>query len=170
MIKKPFLLGTLIFLISGALIGCSTKDDLNSAQNQKIEISAEDQLSAEATVTIQKEVFNLVNKHRKSIGKSLLIWDANVANMAQAHSKYQADQNRVSHDGWDQRSKKLFNDFNATKVAENCCSNTTAANAVKMWLKSTEHKAHIEGDYKFTGVGAVKDGSQYYFTQIFYKK
>ncbi len=169
MIKKSFLLGTLIFLISGALIGCSTKDDLNLAQNQTTKISAEDQLSAEATVTIQKEVFNLVNAHRKSIGKSLLKWDAEIAKMAQTHSKYQADQNRVSHDGWDQRSKTIFDNFNATQVGENCCSNSNAANAVAKWLTSSDHKANIEGDYKFTGVGAVKDGTTYYFTQIFYK-
>ena len=56
-----------------------------------------------------------------------------------------------------------------TTFGENVAvGNMTAQSAVDGWLKSTEHRQNIEGNFRFTGIGVARNQqNQLYFTQIF---
>ncbi len=124
---------------------------------------------------IEKEVFDLVNFHRKRFGLELLVNKDFIVEQAREHSADMAWRKmRFGHDGSAERVKVISTYLKETTAAgENvlfCTKGYTqpAASAVEAWMKSPGHRANILGDYDMTGVGVERsaDGS-YYFTQIF---
>ena len=59
---------------------------------------------SEAVVSIERQVFDLINKKRAAIGLVPLTWNDDLAAVARAHSQDMADQNFFSHRGSDGRT------------------------------------------------------------------
>ena len=126
---------------------------------------------------IEKQAFDLVNKHRKSMGLPALINKDFIVEQARQHSRDMASRKvSFSHDGAAERLdiiSKSMKEMNAG--GENvfyCTGNydNLAGTALEGWLKSRGHRENIEGDYNLSGMGvAIAPNGDYYFTQIFVK-
>ena len=134
--------------------------------------SCSDNTSNEIDSTITEEVHKLINEHRISIGKSTLVFDNQVADIAIEHTEYMISKNKISHDNFDARFAQVRTLVNAMNFAKNVASKQNSAQEVIAgWLNSAGHRANIEGDYTHTGIGVLKNASgNYYFTQLFYSK
>ncbi len=80
-----------------------------------------------------------------------------------------------SHQGFKQRVKVISRMIPYHSAAENVAYNQGYGDpdreAVQGWLKSTEHRINIEGQYDLTGIGIAKNAvGEYYFTQIFIRR
>lgn len=131
------------------------------------------QISAESEAEIVAEIATLVNNHRQSIGLGTLTVEPIISKISKEHSKNMA-KNKVafSHDGFEDRAKLIMKDFGGNSFAENIAYGQLSAKEVTNgWLNSKGHKANIEGNYNYIGIGIYpnKDGV-IYFTQIFVKK
>jgi len=125
---------------------------------------------------LEQEVYRLVNQHRSIEGFSRLRWSEEIAKECRIHSRNMASAKiRLSHDGFNARMMRVKKKIDFLRGAENVAFNEgvkdPAREAVNTWLKSSGHRANIEGGYDLTGVGVAKSKEgRYYFTQIFIKK
>ncbi len=81
-----------------------------------------------------------------------------------------------SHTGFTGRAQAARSVISHQGISENIAFNNfdryrTAAVAVEGWIRSSGHRANIEGRYDVTGIGIARstDGT-YYFTQIFVRR
>ncbi len=126
---------------------------------------------------IEKQAFDLVNKHRKSIGLPALVNKEYISAQARLHSIDMASGKvGFGHDGAEERLKIISKSMKEMQGgAENVfyCTgnyNNLAGAALEGWLKSKGHRENIEGDYNLSGMGvAIAPNGDYYFTQIFVK-
>ncbi|WOD45146.1 CAP domain-containing protein [Hwangdonia lutea] len=149
----------LYFAVLSCTVSCSKND------------SAEDIEKREA-LTIKENIFQLVNAHRAVIGKEPLATNYLASQLAEEHTRYMITQNDISHDNFDDRADRLFDEENAKSVGENVAAKQRSAKDVmEAWLNSTGHRENIEGDFTHIGISAVKnDVGQYYYTQLFLKQ
>ncbi|MCQ2416242.1 MAG: CAP domain-containing protein [Oscillospiraceae bacterium] len=115
--------------------------------------------------------FYITNGLRKLNGKSMLQWDAALAEAALAHSKDMASTDTMSHTGSDgtsavQRLKRAGAVFSS--YGENVCAgDSTAFDAMDLWYNSGGHRSNIlsmEYEYNSIGVGfAYTAKSVYHF-------
>lgn len=133
---------------------------------------SENDIEKQEVLSVVEEILELVNTHRTGIGKESLSMNTLATDLANEHTFYMIDQNDISHDDFDQRSSKLFEEENATRTGENVAFGQQSAKAVmEAWLNSSGHRENIEGDFTHIGIGVIKNNSGvYYFTQIFLKK
>lgn len=125
------------------------------------------------TATLEREAFELVNRHRRARGLPPLVLDPRISREARRHSEAMAAHaTPVGHDGFDDRVAALRRDMSFRRSAENVALNRgyrqPATMALRGWLDSPGHRRNIEGSYAVTGVGvaATREG-EIYFTQIF---
>ena len=121
-----------------------------------------------------KEILDVVNNHRISVGLQKLEFNQVLWEKAKQHSSNMAS-GVVSfgHDGFYDRVEIIKEELEgAGSSAENVAYGvSTAQTVLNLWLNSSGHKTNIEGDYNLSAVSAVKNESgTWYFTQIFYKK
>jgi uncharacterized protein YkwD len=129
-------------------------------------------LANETDWTVANEILLLVNKHRTAIGLDELAMDRTMASaLAVDHTFYMIDQDRISHDHFQDRRAALKNN-GAKIVAENVAAGyENAEGVVNAWLNSPAHRSIIEGPYSHAGFGVLQDQrGRYYFTQLFYQK
>ncbi len=124
---------------------------------------------------LEREAFDLINAHRRSIGASQLVWNDAIAAVARAHSQNMADGNvAFGHDGFNERFSALQATMTVRGIAENVAMNdypSPAPTAVAGWIQSPGHKTNLETPtytQSAIGVATSEDGSSY-FTQIFVK-
>jgi uncharacterized protein YkwD len=123
---------------------------------------------------IEQETFSLVNRYRASAELPALLWDAEIARVARAHSRDMA-LGRVDfgHAGFSERIGRLRDGMPGLRGAgENVLmtddSSDLAHQAVAHWLQSPPHLHNIRGNYNRTGIGMwVSPQGGIYFTQIF---
>ena len=131
------------------------------------------QLTKESEAKIVEEIVVLVNKHRAEIGLDTLTIVPLVCEISKEHSKNMA-KGKVgfSHDGFENRAKRIIKEFGGSGFAENIAfGQPTAQQVTEGWLKSPGHKANIEGDFNYVGIGLYTDKKgTIYYTQIFVKK
>ncbi|WP_299550756.1 CAP domain-containing protein [Seonamhaeicola sp.] len=149
----------LCFMVIVANISCSKDDPLDTVEN------------AEAK-SMANEILQLVNAHRKSIGKQALSFNTLANALAHEHTLYMIGQRDISHDDFDERADRLFDEENASQVGENVAYGQPSAQVVmNAWLNSPGHRRNIEGDFTHIGIAVIQDESgTYYFTQLFLKK
>jgi uncharacterized protein YkwD len=119
-------------------------------------------------------IFHLVNKYRKSRGKTELKWSTVVAAECRKHSNNIArDIMPAGHDGLLLRLQNIGTKISFTTSAENFISNcSTPEAAFKAWLGNAGYRQNSEGLYNLTGIG-FSEGNQekkHYsnvYTQIF---
>ena len=125
---------------------------------------------------LEQEVYRLVNQHRSKERFSELRWSEEIAKECRIHSRNMASAKiKLSHEGFNARMMRIKKKIDFLRGAENVAFNERvkdpAREAVETWLKSSGHRANIEGGYDLTGVGVAKNKEgRYYFTQIFIKK
>lgn len=112
----------------------------------------------------------IMNDYRESLGCPRLIWDAELAGVAQDHSEDMNQNNYLSHENLQGKTpfdRMQDNDIEFTAAAENIALNSQGAQAVfDAWMESSGHKANIENCvYTHHGVGL--EGS--YWTHMFMK-
>jgi len=124
-------------------------------------------------LAMEREIANLVNVHRESLGLDVLEFTEAINQVARQHS-FDMASGRVDfgHDGFSLRTSAITKLMGGMAFAENVAyGHTKAENAVNSWLNSSGHKKNIEGNYSHTGVGIAKNQhGTLYFTQIFVKK
>lgn len=125
--------------------------------------------------TIEREAFDLINTHRRSIGAPVLTWNDTIAVHARQHSQNIANGSAsFGHEGFSDRFSALQKSMTVRGIAENVAMNdypNPAQTAVTGWINSPGHKTNLENSsYTQSGLGVAKssDGT-YYFTQIFIK-
>lgn len=122
----------------------------------------------------EKEIFDLVNKHRSARGKNTLKWHDHAITESQDHSQDMAAfRVPFGHLGSSNRYARIKakDPDPISRTGENVARNSNATRAFQAWLMSYGHRKNIEGDYTHTGIGAVKSSNgSWYFTQIFIKK
>jgi uncharacterized protein YkwD len=127
--------------------------------------------SSDPYMAMENEVLQLVNQHRTDMGLQPLQMDTLITTAALQHSVDMANGTvPFGHDGFDERTGGIMSKIKPSNAAaENVAlGDTSAAEAVDLWLHSPGHKKNIEGNYNLTGIGIVKSPSgDLYFTQIF---
>jgi len=125
------------------------------------------------TAALERAVFALVNRHRRSLGLRPLADDSAITRQARLHSAAMAGgKTPLGHSGFDDRVTTLRRVLAARRTAENVAFNQghrdPAEVAVRGWLASPGHRENIEGPYELTGVGVASNAKgEVYFTQIF---
>ncbi|MDD7884788.1 CAP domain-containing protein [Flavivirga sp. 57AJ16] len=149
--KAWLLLACLVVLICN--VSCSSDDN-----------------SSEVSVT--SEILRLVNEHRASIGKQELVLNTLATKLADEHTFFMIDQQKIGHENFDQRADRLFDEENAKGIGENVAAKQKSAQDVMAaWLDSKGHRENIEGDFTHIGISAIKNkDGHYYYTQLFLKK
>jgi len=124
---------------------------------------------------VEREVFEMVNQHRVSIGLNALERNETIAGECRTHSRNMASGSvPIGHDGFDQRAVNIRNTIPYTLIGENVAysnvgsgGSSPASLVLNEWLNNSQHRGNIEGNYNLTGVGVARDGNKYYITQIF---
>lgn len=118
---------------------------------------------------MEKELFDLVNDYRASIGSTKLQSSLSSYTHAEEHNKYMISQSKLSHDNFESRASKIASEINAVGVGENVARYySTAKLTLDGWLESTTHKEAIEGEYTHTTLSITLDkNGRPYCTQIF---
>ncbi|MEW5846478.1 MAG: CAP domain-containing protein [Bacteroidota bacterium] len=123
-------------------------------------------------VSMEKEILKMINEHRKSIGKSELVFNDFARKEAYVHSQNMASGKvPFSHKGFDERFNRLSGFLEITTGAENIANGPlNAKHIVSGWLVSPPHRKNIEDDFNLTGIGIAKaPNGTYFYTQIFLK-
>lgn len=123
-------------------------------------------------------IYAEVNDIRQSSGLQPLRWNGNVANVARQHSQNMANNNFFSHadpQGNTALERLLNAGVRFNLVAENLALNDYApdpvAIAIKGWLDSPGHRQNmLRVEVTDTGVGVVRQGEEYFFTQLFIRR
>jgi uncharacterized protein YkwD len=125
------------------------------------------------SAALEREVADLVNRHRRGRGLTPLTLDARISEQARLHSVAMATgRTPFGHRGFDDRVRVLKQAMSFRRSAENVGYNQgfddPAAAAVRGWLGSPGHLENIEGPYDLTGVGMARNAAgEVYFTQMF---
>jgi uncharacterized protein YkwD len=134
----------------------------------------------DTTCFIESEIFRLTNIRRKSENRPALIFDAQYGYVARDWSIKQANQKKISHEGfpggrtsiYEQAFGKLETSYvageNVASVTNpNLTAQQVAAAIVNNWWNSPGHKKNILGDFSLLGIGISKVGNSFYATQLF---
>jgi hypothetical protein len=122
---------------------------------------------------LERQVHELVNNHRAQMGLEPLSYSEDIAAVARRHSRDMArGYVGMGHEGAESRGSALARVITFTQFAENIGANnhsasSTARTAVAGWLNSPGHRANLEGKFDLTGIGIVRSGETFFFTQIF---
>ena len=127
---------------------------------------------APSATAYDDEILQLINDHRRSIGKPALAKSQVIWEQANGHSRNMAaGAVPFGHDGFDARIAAIRAALGSGgSAAENVAVGySSAAAVVNGWLGSAGHRANIEGNATRTGVSAVRSaGGVWYYTQVFY--
>ena len=120
------------------------------------------------------DIIDLVNQCRKSRGLAPLKVLPMASIEAANHSLDMAMKKvPFGHDGFKQRAIVLADQLHGSSATgENVAyGKMTAKEVVAAWLRSAAHRANLEGDFTYTGVGVAKDNrGVVYYTELFVKK
>lgn len=138
----------------------SQKKVIKVAQSTKVDVSS-----------VEKSIFDQINQYRASKGLPAFTRNSKIDNQARTHSQNMASGKiAFGHQDFSNRVKSIGISYKgaAENVAYNKGFADPATQAVQGWLKSSGHKANIEGRYNQTGIGvATNSKGEVYFTEIF---
>ena len=113
-------------------------------------------------------VFATVNKERaaRSLGSVQRIEQIDTSTRAQ--SAYNAQINKLSHDGRLDRLKQLYSCRTSGEILELVPISYNEQQATDVWINSPPHnKIMFSGDYDKAGIGLTQKGDQYYIAMQF---
>ena len=123
--------------------------------------------------TLEQEVAERINAHRKASKLAPFAYDDRVAAIARRHSERMASgRAKLGHDGFEARAEEISQFLALAGAAENVSKHRRESDfaefAVSGWLASPVHRKNIDGDYAITGIGAARSSQGLvYFTQLF---
>lgn len=124
-------------------------------------------------LVVESQILDLVNQHRKAIGKPELEMLSYISYESRMHSKNMAEGVvPFGHDGFGERIERINKNVGGNGAGENVAYGYGSARAVmEGWLNSTGHRENIEGNFSHIGIGAYQHhNGAIYYTQIFIKK
>lgn len=140
-------------------------------------VSAKPISSSVKDYSLERQVFELINKQRAQMGLAVLEWNEEVARMARAHSENMANFNFFSHTDLQGLMVNERADECGIRrwraIGENIAYNrgyeNPAESAVENWMKSPGHRENLLNNrWKESGIGvAVTQNGTYYFTEVF---
>lgn len=169
-------LGTLV--LASGVVGCDSlfRAAILPATETPSAAPASKTSKSDSFTALEKSIYEQINQYRQSRHLPPLTLDSRISEQARLHSQAMAS-GRVpfSHQGFKQRVKVVSRMIPYHSAAENVAYNQGYGDpdreAVQGWLKSTEHRINIEGQYDLTGIGIAKNTvGEYYFTQIFIRR
>jgi len=121
-------------------------------------------------IATTNQLIKLVNDHRISIGKPMLIRNSTADKLAAEHTNYMISKNDVNSDNFVTRLETLEQKENAQEISENVGFDSSAEKTMDACLNNIWLKVNVEGDFTHTGIAVKKDAKgNYYHTQIFYR-
>ena len=155
-------------------IACASKTVPATTHNNSAGRNAVYREKSISTATMNADIINGVNEYRKTKGLPPLHLLALAATEAARHSSNMASKKiAFGHAGFNNRALDIANELHGTSsTGENIAYGKMSwKQVIDAWLKSPDHKANIEGNFNYTGVGVAKDSrGVVYYTQIFVKK
>lgn len=151
-----------ILVLFVLIIGSCSKDSIEDTVT----------IDSENVILIENEVLTLVNNYRNTKNYNSLYFSAVAYKYANIHTDYMIAKGTINHDNFTSRASGVASEINVSEVAENVAKNySTALQAFDNWMKSSDHRKAIEGDFSHTAVSVKtdKDGN-YYYTQLFFKE
>ncbi|MFB2937033.1 CAP domain-containing protein [Aerosakkonemataceae cyanobacterium BLCC-F154] len=166
-----------LFLVGG-LSGCIFISEFNSSMQPEIvqdnsETVAQNTQNPSSLSTIERSIYEQVNKYRQSQKLPPLQLNAAITQQSRLHSQAMASGKvPFSHQGFEQRVNAIEKSVPYNSAGENVAYNQgykdAATQAVQGWLKSPGHLKNIRGNFNLTGIGVAQNSKgEYYFTQIF---
>ena len=142
---------------------------LASCSQDTSDIIIDEQNTDPTIPSITQEILELVNQHRKNVGKSTLKRNSIADDIAKEHTDYMISKNAISHDHFNARFEQLQEKVSAKGAGENVAAGyPTAQRVMDGWLNSAGHKDNIEGNFTHIGIAAIKDGNgKYYFCLLY---
>jgi len=121
-------------------------------------------------IATTNQLIELVNDHRLSIGKPILIRNSTADKLAAEHTSYMISKKDINSDNFEIRWETLEQKENAQEISENMGFDLSAEETMYAYLKNSWLKVNVEGDFTHTGIAVKKDAmGNYYYTQIFYR-
>ena len=157
-------------IVALAVAGCATS---TASGGPSVAAARAATRPSAAGAALEREVVELVNRHRGARGLPALRVDERIGRQARSHSvAMAAGAVPPGHAGFDDRSDTLRRLMSCRRSAENVAFNrgyrNAASEAMRGWLGSPGHRTNIEGPYDATGVGVASNArGEVYFTQIF---
>ena len=117
-----------------------------------------------------KQMIELINDHRASIGLPELERCKFADKLAEEHTNTMINQSNVNNDGYETRWEALETEKNTEDISENIGSDISLENILQACESQIWLKINVEGDYTHTGISIKRDeNGKYYYTQLFYK-
>lgn len=167
-----------IFLLSTTLIGCNSLPNtvISPPTNPSIPQTPKSATAISVT-TLEQTVLEQVNQYRKQANLAPLRLNSIISEQARIYSQnlaHNSGNNPNHQEEFETRSQLIKNKIPYQQVTANLSIShgyrDPATQAVQNWLKQTEYRQNIEGDFELTGIGiAQNQGGEYYITQIFVK-
>ena len=111
-------------------------------------------------------VLRLVNDLRTDRGIRPLKINRDLSTYAWKHSVSMARQRRLFHSS---NLQTRLRTYRASSWGENLGMAGTPRRVVKMWMKSSVHRANnLDRRFHHAGIGVVKSGGRFWLTMIFY--
>ncbi len=129
--------------------------------------------SLHASIDLERELIELINKERQKEGLDPLIEWSPLSDIAREHSQNMANKEvEFGHDGFQDRFEEIQDFAFVTKFGENVAFSYNVKDhlktAVRGWMKSEGHRENILGDFEETGIGiAFNKKGEFYVTQLF---
>lgn len=148
-------------LFTGLLVGsCNSISDNDSST-----------IPVTDTPVLAGEVFDEVNRYRKSQTLPALRRHRGLADLAEKHSFDMALKGRMSHKGFSTRSATAINRFKFLRTGENVIAYgerpVTAGEIVQRWLASPSHRTTILSPHTHGGLAFAEKNGIYYGTMFF---
>ena len=130
-------------------------------------------LAQQKTLNAERELFNAVNRERKTQGLPSLMLDEALTKAARAHAQRMAEQGTVSHQlpgepSLPSRAKAAGAHF--TWLSENVDEGPDASAIHQSFMKSPQHRANIlDGDMDSAGIGVAERNGQWFAVEDFSK-
>ncbi|WP_245427141.1 CAP domain-containing protein [Mesorhizobium sp. YM1C-6-2] len=117
-----------------------------------------------ATGNFGPQTLALINSYRKSRGLSPLVPNGTLQALARQHSRYQATRNRLSHDGFRQRSAAARAAGISIVCAENVGQKYRSAQSLFAgWKNSPGHRRNLlRPKLRYAGVSVVGDFATFF--------
>jgi uncharacterized protein YkwD len=145
------------------------KDDILISED----IFVHDEISIEylEPTASEKQLFELINKHRAEKNLSPLSFDSYVYSQAEKHNKFMISIGAKSHGNFEKRAENIAKKLKVVAIAENLARNYTSnEEMLEAWIDSSGHKKNLEGDFTHSAISIKQDSDGIlYATQIFYK-
>ncbi|RMH74195.1 MAG: CAP domain-containing protein [Gemmatimonadetes bacterium] len=163
---KPVIWLWIVFVL--ASVGCDPSDTTPSGTSDPVD-------NAEFQPLIEDEILTYTNNYRAQHGLNPLYMREDVRTVARQHSLDMLDRNFFDHTNPDGESPadRLKNaHISYTAWAENIALNSgatdPASTVMNQWINSEGHRLNILNTaVTHIGIGVVRAGETYYYTQLF---